>query len=121
MTIESVLSAINTCTGKEAELTWVAEDFLVDRGVKPWNQLPLWLPPESIPSHAGYLCRSNTRALESGLELRPLAETIAATQTDLANREPAADNEPGLSPAEESALLSDWEATRRLPFGPGLS
>ncbi len=113
MTLESVLDDINSVTGGHGQLEWVDEDFLFENGVKPWNDLPLWLPPKAIPSHAGYLSRSNAKALELGLELRPLTDTIAAIKADLppsdVPSEPAATKPaPGLEPAEEFELLAKW-------------
>lgn len=115
MTMESVLNAINTRTGNRANLTWVGEEFLVSRGVKPWNQLPLWLPPASFPSHAGYVTRDNSRAIAHGLELRPLTDTIRAVQEDLETRSLPGKGEisagldaAGLTMVEESELLSQW-------------
>ena len=32
-------------TGVGATLTWVADDFLLERTVEPWTELPLWMPP----------------------------------------------------------------------------
>lgn len=120
MTLETVLNDINAVTGEQAEFTWVDEDFLFENGVKPWNDLPLWLPPKAIPSHAGYLSRSNTKALELGLKLRPLADTVAAIKADLplgdVPSEPAATKSaPGLESAEESELLANWQTARRQP------
>lgn len=101
MTMESVLNAINIHTGNRAVLTWVGEEFLVNRGVKPWNQLPLWVPPGSFPSHAGYLSRDNSLAVEHGLQLRPLSDTIQAVRKELETR-------PSGTLGEESALLGQW-------------
>ena len=113
LTIESVLNEIRAGTKKGAELTWVGEDFLVKHKVKPSNELPRWAPTKSFLSHAGYLRRSNDRALTYGLELRPLAETVAAIQTDLATHEYSADTESrSLRREKEAELLRSWEATR---------
>lgn len=111
MTLETVLNDINTTTGSHTELTWVDEDFLVENDVKPWSDLPLWLPPETVPSHAGYLQRSNGKAIELGLELRPLADTIAAINAGLRiGGEPvAAQSQSGLDVAKESELLAKWK------------
>ncbi len=120
MTLESVLDEIDNVTGGRAELTWVDEEFLLGRGVKPWDELPLWLPPRSVPSHAGHMSRSNARALELGLELRPLADTISAIRGESIHRPEQAPPkdfgndlpQPGLTPEAEASLLSDWETAR---------
>lgn len=115
MTLETVLNDINMATGLHAEFTWVDEDFLIENSVKPWSDLPLWLPPGAVPSHAGYLQRSNAKAIELGLEIRPLADTIAAIEAHLPlGNDPASTGlAPGLEVAKESELLANWAAVRQ--------
>lgn len=56
-----------------AEPIWASEEWLLSHGVEPWSHLPVWLPSsESLLADA-------TRALEWGLEPRPLHETSADT------------------------------------------
>lgn len=115
MTMQSVLNAINIHTGSRSVLTWVGEEFLVSSNVKPWKQLPLWLPPASFPSHAGYARRDNSLAIEHGLELRPLSDTIQAVRDELETRPSGMPGDTvdsvgsaGLTLVEESALLNRW-------------
>ncbi|MBS0447451.1 MAG: NAD-dependent epimerase/dehydratase family protein [Proteobacteria bacterium] len=60
-----------------AEAVRLGEQFLVDRGVAPWTELPLWLPG-SDPDYAGFNRVDLTRAAQAGLVTRPLRETVAA-------------------------------------------
>ena len=115
MTIESVLNTINTHSHNCADLVWVDEKFLVNAGVRPWRQLPLWVPPGSFPSHAGYVNLDNSRAVAQGLEVRPLIDTIEAVQQDLESRPSRSQSDDadsvtaaGLTLARESELLSQW-------------
>jgi hypothetical protein len=61
-------------------------------------ELPLWLP---LPEYAGMQQASVERARASGLEYRPLADTIRAT---LAHAQPV--DGVGLTPERERTLLA---------------
>ena len=82
------------------------EPWLRDQGVGEWSgprSLPLWL---ADPSWHGMNARSNLRAQQAGLRLRPLDRTLADT---LAWEEEAGVDRPrgaGLTRAEERELLA---------------
>ncbi|MEO9045402.1 MAG: NAD-dependent epimerase/dehydratase family protein, partial [Candidatus Dormibacter sp.] len=64
--------------GSSAEFTWVANEFLLARGVEPWmgpRSLPLWLP---APEYAGYARWDVSASLAAGLTIRPIEQTAAA-------------------------------------------
>ncbi|CAN5234610.1 SDR family oxidoreductase [soil metagenome] len=90
--------------GAGADIVWVSEDFLVEKGVEPFTELPLWVPRE----YAAMLAIDCSRAIETGLTFRPLAETIEDVldwdRARAADREPAA----GLRPEREQELLRAW-------------
>jgi 2'-hydroxyisoflavone reductase len=90
--------------GAGAELVWVSEDFLVEKGVEPFTELPLWLPRE----YGGLLDVDCGKAIEAGLAFRPLSETIEDVldwdRATTGGREPAA----GLRPEREQELLRAW-------------
>lgn len=105
-----LFAACRAATGSAAGFTWVSDDFLVEREVTPWSELPLW-----APATAAGLWDVDTRAAEqAGLRCRPVAETVADTAAWLAEigappqspRLPA----PGLDPAKETGLLAAWHA-----------
>lgn len=88
------------------ELTWVPQEFLVEREVAPWSgprSLPLWL---LLPEFAGFLTRDAGPSLAAGLRTRPLAETVADTRVALRD-EP---HRIGLTEEEEAGLLREWHA-----------
>ena len=82
-----------------ADLRWVDDRTLLDAGVGPWMELPLWLPGEE---HGGILRVDIARALAAGIAFRPLEETARDT---LAWSRAAGEQRPTLSRAKESELL----------------
>lgn len=101
MTMAGMLSA---CGARE--LTWVPTEFLLERGVRPWVDLPCWIPRES--EDGGHSQLDNSRALAAGLRCRPLSRTAADTLAwwQEQGREPST----GLSPEREAELLRELRA-----------
>jgi 2'-hydroxyisoflavone reductase len=79
LTFEAFLEKVRAAVGRGARLVWASERFLLDAGVEPWQELPLWLAPGANPGDAGFLALDVSRALAAGLRLRPLAETARDT------------------------------------------
>jgi 2'-hydroxyisoflavone reductase len=98
----SLLEVCREVAGSDATVTWVDEQFLLDQGVEPWSELPLWIP-SSWPDEAGFDQIDGSRAFAAGLVLRPLEETVAAT---LAETEWAIGS--SLTPEREIELLNAW-------------
>ena len=93
------------CPG-DAKVVWVEEEFLLEQGVGPWMELPLWVPR----SEEAFLQMSVAKAMAAGLRLRPLEET--ARDTLAWARETGAQlvtetqyGTAGLDPAREAELL----------------
>jgi 2'-hydroxyisoflavone reductase len=90
-----------------ARLTWVDESFLLERGVQPWTELPLWVPREE----AGMDEVGIGRARDAGLAFRPLAETVRDTLAwDLARPDEVRASSPALRAEREAELLAAWHA-----------
>lgn len=113
LTLNDTLETIRRATSGGAELVWVDEAWLVEQGVEPWSELPLWLAPTINPEYRGFLAVDIRRALDAGLTLRPLEQTAAAT-LEWARAEPASAQGPsarkpaGLAAARERELLERW-------------
>lgn len=90
---------IRACPG-DGEPRWAGEQFLVDRGVEPWEDLPLWLPA----SVRGFLMVDGARAIDAGLEHRPLEQT-AADVLAWDRQRPPAERRERLAPEREAELL----------------
>ena len=98
------------CPG-DAELVWVDEAFLLEQGVGPWMELPLWVPADL----EAFLQMSVAKAVAAGLRFRLLEET--ARDTLAWARETGAElvtkteyGSAGLDPARERELLEAWRA-----------
>ena len=109
LTMGEVLGASRDASGSDAAFVWLAEDFLLAHGVKPWIDMPLWVP-ESDPEKRGFASVSVARALGAGLTFRPIAETAAATLAWSRTRPADHAWKAGLAPGRERELLAAWEA-----------
>jgi len=98
LTFGELLETSRDVSGSAAELTWVDDEFLLEREVGEWMELPLWLPSEP-----GLFEAEVTRALRAGLTFRPVEDTVRAT-LDLA----VTTADAGLAPARERELLDEW-------------
>jgi 2'-hydroxyisoflavone reductase len=87
---------------------WIDDAFLIERGIGPWVELPLWLGRDA-DAFRGLLDIDVTRAVSTGLRFRPLAETIRATRSWFASTGRTTLN-AGLTPIREKELLEAWNA-----------
>ncbi|MFS1514527.1 hypothetical protein VQL36_19165 [Chengkuizengella sp. SCS-71B] len=85
----TMLELLETCKeviNSNAEFVWGNEKFLLDRNIKPWSDMPLWIPRnhplegEEKP-WKGANSFNIDKALNKGLTFRPLKETIRDIHT----------------------------------------
>ena len=98
---------VQTCievSGAAPTIAWVDGDFLRERGVVPWVDVPLWAAPE----FEGFVAVDSGKAIEAGLRFRPLAETVRDTLAWDAARPEGARRGRGLAPERERELLAAW-------------
>lgn len=76
LSFAELLERIRAATGSDAAVVWTDERRVLDAGVAPWTELPLWIPGED---YAGMARADISRAVEAGLRFRPLEETVADT------------------------------------------
>jgi 2'-hydroxyisoflavone reductase len=107
LTMGSLLEKCANAAGSDVRFTWVDDDFLEERGVEPFTELPLWLPEE----HAGMLAVDNSRAVAAGLEFRPVGETIRDV-LDYERGHADAEYDAGLGAERERELLGRWHEGR---------
>jgi 2'-hydroxyisoflavone reductase len=108
-TMGSLLEACRAATGSRAELVWVPADEILEAGIEPWTELPIWMAPgtEGIGLHHGDV----ERAYAAGLRPRPIEQTVADTWTWLQERglqAPQREDRPpvGLAAEREEAVLN---------------
>lgn len=112
-TMRDVLEACVVVTGSDAELRWVAPAPILQAGVEPSTDLPIWLPPGEL--HDAMHRSDVSCALDAGLRCRPVAETWTWLRSlDAPPQPPDRDYLPriGVDPALEAHVLAD------LPDGP---
>ncbi|MFJ3642032.1 SDR family oxidoreductase [Streptomyces sp. NPDC090108] len=113
-TMGELLETCAEVTGSAAELRWTDPRVILDAGVEPWTQLPVWTPPDtelSRSAHGGDV----SRALATGLVCRPVAETVADTWrwlTAIGGSAPRRPDRtpPGLDPEVEAKVLAVAES-----------
>jgi hypothetical protein len=104
-TAGEVIDAITECAGGLAVPRWVGEDFALHHGLRPWTQVPLWLPAAS-PERALRNVDSSL-AIAAGLTYQSLADTIADCLTWQAVRRGW--SQRCLDHARELELLRQWQ------------
>jgi nucleoside-diphosphate-sugar epimerase len=104
LTFEAMLECCGT-----GHITWVPDAFLLEHGVEPFSDLPLWLPADVA---SGFFGVDSSSAIDRGLRFRPLAETARDTHAwDQGPKDPVHlpkqydVGTPGLEPDREAELL----------------
>jgi 2'-hydroxyisoflavone reductase len=113
LTMRGLLETARELLNPQAALTWVDEPFLLEHGVQPWIDLPLWLDH----ANAGLATARLARARAAGLACRPLAHTLrdiaawAFAEAGPAGTAAGPARPPvGLDPPRVAALLAAWHA-----------
>ena len=109
LTMAEMLGGIRGAMTTDATLTWVEAPFLLERQVRPWTDMPVWVPPQRSP---GFARRDISRAVAKGLTFRPLADTTRATLEFYARQteERKAQLRAGLAADKEREILAAWRA-----------
>jgi len=103
-----LLYGIRAVTTAETRFTWVDTDFLLEQGVRPYSDLPVWMPARG--DNAGFARFDLTPEVEAGLTFRPLAVTAADTLEYHFSRPPErqAALRAGMSAEQEAEVLGKW-------------
>lgn len=106
MTMRQMLEGIGRAVGSRARLTWAPADVLEAEGVRPWSDMPVWVPARG--EMAGFARRDILSARKAGLTYRPLATTAADTLAWFRTLPPERQGKlrAGLTPERESAVLA---------------
>ena len=101
-TMSEFLDACVAAVGSEVRLHWVDAKRLLDFGIEPWIELPLWIP---AAAH-GFLTFNSAKARRDGLVFRPLSATIAAARAWDREHGPTQEEVRTLTPEKEAAILA---------------
>lgn len=102
VSMQELLHGCKIVSGADCSFTWVDEPFLLERKVRPYRELPLWLPQ----GRRGHF--ANARAQAAGLSFRPIGDTIRDTLAWHATRAPEHRWRAGMKAEREAKLLAEW-------------
>ncbi len=113
LTIGRLLEVCRAVTESDAAFTWVDDDFLLEQGVTPFTELPLWVPA----AYNGIQAIQIRKALAEGLAFRALEDTLYDTLAWNASRGDAVADDPlrlraGMTLDREAELLTAWKRRR---------
>src|SRR5205807_92919 len=104
--VGGMLSGIQDAEKSNANFTWVNEEFLTQRKVEAWSDMPVWAGKESG------IARTNiNRALGKGLTFRALAETARDTLAWFKSlpQDRQSKLRAGLTLERETEVLAAWK------------
>ena len=102
------LAGMAAALDADVDFTPVPEPFLMERGVGPWTDLPLWVTDQ----YAGMLSADVTRAIDEGLMFRPMAETVRDVLAYEEGRPADTEYRTGLTSEREAEELEAWKSAR---------
>ena len=108
--IAELLYGIAAVTTAPLRWTWVPAEFLAEHGVRPYREMPVWMPTRA--DNAGFARFDLSREVAAGLTFRSLADTTAATLAYHHARDAArkAELRAGISAEREAEVLRAWHA-----------
>ncbi len=112
LTIGRLLDTCKAVAKSDATFVWVPTAFLEAERVRPWSDMPVWLPLTGDEAGGGQI--SVKAAMARGLTHRPLADTVRDTLAfvDTWPPERKAKLRAGLAPEREAAVIAAWKAKR---------
>jgi 2'-hydroxyisoflavone reductase len=105
LTMGEMLNACRRVTGTVCNFHWTSAEFLEEHGVKPWSDMPVWIP--DTEEEAGFSRIDVSKAIQAGLEFRPLVDTIRDTIAWAEMRPEDHTWRAGLNPDKEKELLDE--------------
>ncbi|OAQ59930.1 reductase [Pochonia chlamydosporia 170] len=101
----SFLDTANKVAGSNAELCWLDAEKVIEAGVGPWVEMPMWLPPGDLSVYSSDV----SKALGAGLTVRLAKDTISDTWEWVTSLKKLPDTvKVGLDPAKEKEVLEKY-------------
>lgn len=113
LSIAEMLYGIRAVTSVDVFFTWVPASFLEEQQVRPWSDMPVWIPPTGeMRGFSRFDCK---KALAQGLSFRPLADTARDTLNWFKGlpEERRSHLRSGLKQEREVEVLSLWHARQK--------
>jgi 2'-hydroxyisoflavone reductase len=110
LTMRELLAGCAAASAAPASLVWAPPDFLDKHEVRPWSDMPVW-----IPRSEGLTPLSNRAAVGQGLTFRPVADTARDTLAwykALPEDRRSKPMRAGLSPEREREVLAAFKASK---------
>ncbi len=114
LSMQELLNTCKTVSGSQASFSWVDGQVLLDAGVTPWIELPLWVAEEEKPENAGFFKVDCSKAVAVGLTFRSVADTVRATLEWDATRPADLERRAGMKAEREQELLRMRKAEVRI-------
>jgi 2'-hydroxyisoflavone reductase len=108
LTMGSLLGTCRQVCNPEVELVWADAEFLAAQEVRPWSDMPCWVPAEG--DELAFALVSTARAEAAGLGRRPLDATIRETLAwwQQLPEERRGKLRAGMDPQRELEVLQAW-------------
>jgi 2'-hydroxyisoflavone reductase len=103
LSIAEALYGIRAVTTANVSFKWADAQFLAEHEVRPWRDMPLWIPPtDGMQGFSRVNCQ---KAIEAGLTFRPLADTALDTLEWYKGEEGGRELRWGISAEREREVL----------------
>ncbi len=106
-TIGAFLVSCREAAVADSNFIWVDESFLLEQGVTPWTDLPLWVSTAD-PGFSGFYSININKALKAGISLRSISETVRDTLTWLQTHPTLKNLKVGMDLAAEMELIQKF-------------
>ena len=107
-TISQMLELCKATTNSAANFTWVPPEFMLEQGIEPWTEMPIWISPDMY----GFYGFDTSKAQAAGLTCRPISETVTDTWTSILSEAqsvlPPGRIPPGVGREKELEVLAKW-------------
>lgn len=106
LSMAEFLYGCRAATSSEVKFEWVDTQFLLEQGVQPFSEIPMWIPGAD---HEHFMRIDCSKAKSVGLNFRPLGLTAKATTVWAGTRPKDYRWQAGLSAEREAAILEAWK------------